>query len=226
MSNQTNFIDLNTIYTEKIEKNDWVITKISLTEEQVRLEKMQNFRNYFMVAGLKANFEYVKLFRKKDGIWMSDTPMERNSNKRFIQNANGDVLIFGLGLGLIIFPLLEKESVKSIKVVELNQEIIDLVCPYIWAKDTHNKFSVIQGDAYEHHKIDNKKYDCVYGDIWRDISTDNYEEMKTLTKNWKNRINRSNPNSFIDHWMKDFLKGEIRKEQRERSFWQGHFNIF
>lgn len=215
MRNQTDFIDLNTIYTEKIEKNDWVITKISLTEEEVRLERMRNFRNYFMVAGLKANFEYVKLFRKKDGIWMSDTPMERNSNNGFIQDANGDVLIFGLGLGLIVFPLLEKESVKSIKVVELNQEIIDLVSPYIKAKDTHNKFSVVQGDAYEHHKIDNQKYDCVYGDIWRDISTDNYESMKTLTKNWKNRINRSNENSFIDHWLKGFLLDEIKKEKRQ-----------
>ena len=215
MRNQTDFIDLNTIYTEKIEKNDWVITKISLTEEEVRLERMRNFSNYFMVAGLKANFEYVKLFRKKDGIWMSDTPMERNSDNGFIQDANGDVLIFGLGLGLIVFPLLEKESVKSIKVVELNQEIIDLVCPYIWAKDTQNKFSIVQGDAYEHHKIDNQKYDCVYGDIWRDISTDNYESMKTLTKNWKNRINRSNENSFIDHWLKGFLLDEIKKEKRQ-----------
>ena len=220
MRNQTEFIDLNTIYTEKVEKNDWVITKISLTEEEVRLERLRNFRNYFMVAGLKANFEYVKLFRKKEGIWMSDTPMERNSNNGFIQDANGDVLIFGLGLGLIVFPLLEKESVKSIKVVELNQEIIDLVSPYIKAKDTHNKFSVVQGDAYEHHKIDNQKYDCVYGDIWRDISTDNYEGMKTLTKNWKNRINRSNQNSFIDHWLKGFLIDEIKKDKREsRSNW-------
>ena len=220
MSNQIEFIDLHTIYTEKIEKNDWVISKISLTEEEVYLERMRNFRNYFMVAGLKANFEYVKLFRKKDGIWMSDTPMERNSNNGFIQDANGDVLIFGLGLGLIVFPLLQNESVKSIKVVELNQEIIDLVSPYIKAKDTHNKFSVVQGDAYEHHKIDNQKYDCVYGDIWRDISTDNYEGMKTLTKNWKNRINRSNQNSFIDHWLKGFLIDEIKKDKREsRSNW-------
>ena len=206
--------------TQSTPKNDLVISKISLTEEEVYLERMRNFRNYFMVAGLKANFEYVKLFRKKDGIWMSDTPMERNSNKNFIQNANGDVLIFGLGLGLIVFPLLQNESVKSIKVVELNQEIIDLVSPYIKAKDTHNKFSVVQGDAYEHHKIDNQKYDCVYGDIWRDISTDNYEGMKTLTKNWKNRINRSNQNSFIDHWLKGFLIDEIKKDKREsRSNW-------
>ena len=45
MRNQTEFIDLNTIYPEKVEKNDWVITKISLTEEEVRWERMRNFRN-------------------------------------------------------------------------------------------------------------------------------------------------------------------------------------
>ena len=39
--------------------------------------------------------------------------------------------------------------------------------------------------------------------------------MKTLTKNWKNRINRNNPNAFIDHWMKDHLKSEIAKEKKE-----------
>jgi len=37
MSSQTNFIDLNTIYTQEIEKNDWAITKISLTEQQVKV---------------------------------------------------------------------------------------------------------------------------------------------------------------------------------------------
>lgn len=43
--------------------------------------------------------------------------------------------------------------------------------------------------------------------------------MKTLTKNWKNRLNRSNPNCFIDHWMKDRLKADIQKEKRERYYW-------
>jgi hypothetical protein len=39
--------------------------------------------------------------------------------------------------------------------------------------------------------------------------------MKTLTNNWKNRINRENSNAFIDHWMKGYLKSEIAKEKRE-----------
>ena len=64
-----------------------------------------------------------------------------------------------------------------------------------------------------------QKFDSIYGDIWIDISTDNYEEMKTLTKNWKNRLNRSNQYAFIDHWLKDHLKKEIQKEKRERFYW-------
>jgi hypothetical protein len=44
--------------------------------------------------------------------------------------------------------------------------------------------------------------------------------MKQLTRAWKNRVNRENPNAFIDHWLKDYLKGEIQKEKRERySYW-------
>jgi hypothetical protein len=42
--------------------------------------------------------------------------------------------------------------------------------------------------------------------------------MKLLTKNWKYRINRNNPNSFIDHWCKKYLLNEIRKEKRELYF--------
>lgn len=48
-----------------------------------------------------------------------------------------------------------------------------------------------------------------------EICTDNYEEMKVLTKNFKNKLNRSNPNAFIDHWMQGYLKKEIAKEKRE-----------
>ena len=63
------------------------------------------------------------------------------------------------------------------------------------------------------------KFDCIYGDIWIEICTDNYEEMKVLTKNFKNKLNRSNPNAFIDHWMQGYLKKQIQKEKREENRW-------
>ena len=213
----TTFIDLNTIYEQTIETENWVISETILSDEQVRLEKMRNFRNYWYVQGLQANFKYIVLRKKGSGVWMSDTPMERNSNRNFIQKANGDVLIFGLGLGLIVFPLLDNPEVKSIRVIEKEKEVIDLISPYIKAKDTLNKVTIVEADCFEYKT--KEKFDVIYGDIWRTISTDNYEEMKQLTRAWKNRVNRENPNAFIDHWLKDYLKGKIQREKRENSYW-------
>jgi hypothetical protein len=214
----TTFIDLNTIYEQRIETENWVISETILSDEEVRMEKMRNFRNYWYVAGLQANFKYILLRKKGSGVWMSDTPMERNSNRNFIQKANGDVLIFGLGLGLIVFPLLDNPEVKSIRVIEKEKEVIDLISPYIKAKDTFNKVTIVEGDCFEYKT--KEKFDVIYGDIWRTICIDNYEEMKQLTRAWKNRVNRENPNAFIDHWLKDYLKGEIQKEKRDsRSWW-------
>lgn len=221
---KTIYTDLHTIYPEDaLNSETYEIKRVVLSEEQVRIEQIRSAwrGNYWTTAGLKADFPYVKLVKKGEGVMMSDTPMERNTNRHFIQNANGDVLIFGLGLGLVILPLLKKKDVKSIIVIELYQDLIDVVLPILKKHDTENKLSVQHGDCFEAHKSFPKeqKFDCIYGDIWIDICVDNYEEMKILTKNWKNRVNRENPNSFINHWMKDYLKNEIAKEKRSSRYW-------
>ncbi len=216
------YTDLHTVYpTEPLVSDTYTIDTIVLSQETVMFEKMRSMGNAWLTIGLKSDFPYIRLKMNGRGIMMSDTPMERNTNIDFIRKANGDVIIFGLGLGLVILPLLKKENVKSILVVELYQDLIDLVYPVLKKQDTENKLTVIQGDCFEVHKSISKeqKFDCVYGDIWIDICTDNYEEMKILTKNWKNRINRSNPNSFIDHWLQNHLKREIQKEKRETRYW-------
>jgi len=218
------YTDLDLIYPKQvIETETYKIDRIVLSEDDVYYSKMKHRMDGqgWLSYGLKANFPYVRLKKKGEGVMMSDTPMERNTNQDFIRNANGDVLIFGLGLGLVIIPLLKKQDVRSILVVELHQDLIDVVLPILKESDTEGKLSVIQGDCFEIHNTipKEKKFDCVYGDIWISISQDNYEEMKTLTKNWKNRINRENPNSFIDHWMKDYLKKQIQKDKRESYGW-------
>jgi hypothetical protein len=212
------YTDLHTVYpTKPLMSETYTIDTVILTESHVFREQMFNFKNSWLTRGLKADFPYIRLKMNGKGIMMSDTPMERNTNHDFIRKANGDVIIFGLGLGLVILPLLKKENVKSVLVVELYQDLIDLVHPILKKHDTENKLSVIQGDCFEIHKSIPKeqKFDSVYGDIWIEICTDNYEEMKVLTKNWKNRINRENSNAFIDHWMKGYLKKQIAEEKRE-----------
>ena len=219
---RTEYIDLNQIYPgEVLESKTYSIDKFSLSHEKVRWEQMYNFREPWLTRGLKADFEYVRLVKKGEGVMMSDTPMERNTNEAFIQRANGDVIIFGLGLGLVILPLLNKKEVTSILVVELYQDLIDIVEPVLKKYDFEDKLTIVQGDCFEFHNRmpKERKFDCVYGDIWISIDTDNYEEMKILTKNWKNRINRENQHSFIDHWMKKHLQNEIASSKRNRYGW-------
>ena len=223
---QVNYIDLDSVYPKgELNSQTYKIDRIILSEEDVKMAKFRNTMDgqSWLSRGLKSDFPYVRLYKKGDGIMMSDTPMERNTNESFIHKANGDVLIFGLGLGLVILPLLKKENVRSILVVELYQDLIDVILPILKESDSENKLSVIQGDCFEIHNVIDKqrKFDCVYGDIWIDINTDNYEEMKTLTKNWKSRINRSNPDSFIDHWLKDYLKKELAKDKKRMDFLNG-----
>lgn len=219
-----NYINLNEVYPDqKIEGQVYSINKFTLSESEIAFQSMRSEMNgnSWLTRGLMPSFEYVRLVKSKEGVMMSDTPMERNTNHNFLCSAHGDVLIFGLGLGLIILPLLKDSDVKSITVIELYQDLIDIVEPILSEHDVDNKLNIIQGDCFEYHNEIPKdtKYDCIYGDIWIDISTSNYDEMKQLNSKYRGKLNRDNPKSFIDHWLKDFLVREIRKEKRlEKSY--------
>ena len=217
---QRQYVDLNKIYPKhRIESENYAINRVSLTEDQVKWEKIRNFRDYWYVAGLQANFEYVNLIQKGKGVMMSDTPMERNTNRHFIENANGDVIVFGLGLGMIIIPLLSDENIKSITVVELYQDLIDTVVPFLKPFDTQNKLKVVQGDCFDYTPEKGAKYDTIYFDIWRDICDDNYEEQKKLTRKFSKYVNRDNPKAFSDAWLKSHYQKERAKEKRSGGWW-------
>ena len=220
MLHQREYIDLNTIYKEELVSDTYTIDTIRLTESHVAMEKVRNFRQYWTVAGLKAEFDYIRLVKKKDGsgIMMSDTPMERNTNRDFLQKANGDVVIFGLGLGLIVFPLLEDADVKSITIIELYQNLIDIVQPKIEAKDKHNKVKIIQGDCFTYEFPKGTKFDTIYFDIWIDICGDNYEQQKKLERKYRKHLNKDNSGCFIDSWMKDHYKRENARNRRSGGY--------
>lgn len=147
-------------------------------------------------------------------IVMSDTGMEKRSNQDIINNANGDILIAGLGLGMIILPLLEKQDVKSITVIEKNQNVIDLVYPHIKCEN----LIIINADIFKWKPEKSIKYDCIYFDIWSVISLDNLKEIKKLHNKFKNKLNRENPNCWMNSWQYDELKYRRNKE-RKQSIW-------
>lgn len=127
--------------------------------------------------------DYIKLIVNGE-LMMSNTPMEKRTSWDFVTTAEGDVLICGLGIGLVILPLLESEKVKSITVVEKYQDVIDCVLPQIKSYDKQNKLKVICEDCFEYNT--KERFDTIFIDIWASINRDVYEEeMKPLKNKYK-----------------------------------------
>ncbi len=189
--------DLSKIYS--VVKNDDFSVSIMEVEKPSGLAKMMNPE----YSGQKEQSVVILKDIRKNEVVMSDSWMEQHTNINFIRNANGHVLIAGLGLGMILLAIQDKPEVESITVVEINQSVIDLVLP-ILQKHLNGKITVICSDI--HTFIPEKKFDVIYCDIWNDISGDNWDEMILLTKKFKYEVNRSNKDSFLDHWRKSDTK--------------------
>ena len=60
---------------------------------------------------------------------MTDAPFCLRNYVPFLEAAEGDVLMTGLGLGCLVHGLLGKPEVRSITVLELHAEVLELVGP-------------------------------------------------------------------------------------------------
>lgn len=125
--------------------------------------------------------KYVRLIH--DGsLVMSDTQMEKRTNIEFCHSAHGDVLIGGLGIGMIVLAIQDDPSVQSITVLEKYQDVIDLIAPQL---PLNNKVQIVCADVFDWTPPKGTKYDCIYMDIWDYINEDVYqEEMKPLKRKW------------------------------------------
>lgn len=99
---------------------------------------------------------------------MSDTEHERMTNREILYRAKGNVLIAGLGIGMILHPILENENVQSVTVLEKEKDVIDLVSETLPRK----KLQIVNADVFEWSPPKDAKYDCIYFDIWSDGAAD------------------------------------------------------
>jgi hypothetical protein len=160
--------------------------------------------------------KYVRLHINGQ-LMMSDTRMEKESNRDFINNAHGKVLIAGLGIGLILKNILQKEDITEITVIELYQDVIDLVGP----KFNDPRIKYICADIYKWKPKKEDKYNVIYFDIWSEVSQDNLKDIATLHNRFKNSVDRTDLRCWMDSWMKQYLRNQKRKDDRESSmkFW-------
>lgn len=153
---------------------------------------------------------YVRLYVGHETM-MTDTPMEKHSNRDVVLIASGRVLIAGLGVGMILHPIADKERVEHITVIEKNPDVIKLVAPSL-----PKKVTVVEGDIFEWTPPKGTKFDTIYFDIWPHITLDNLPQMAKLHR----RFGRFKAEGgWMESWKRDHL---LRQKRREGSDpWRG-----
>jgi hypothetical protein len=155
------------------------------------------------IHSVKITFNYpvVKL-TEDDNTWMSDNMFEVDSNLGAVDQARGDVLIGGLGIGML--PTLIKDKVNSIDIVELSQDVIDLVFHQV----ATNKMNIIQDEICHYLTTTEKKYDLVCIDVWQNtfLPLWDIEGMKGLAQRCLK------PGGTTWCWLEEMYKHSTTKE--------------
>jgi len=92
---------------------------------------------------------------------MTDDVMHWMGMQKLAKESKGNVLVGGLGLGLIVHALAKNPKVKRIDVIELNKDVIKLVKPLIPKKNVN----VFRGDVYNEKWL-HMDYDTIILDLW------------------------------------------------------------
>ena len=146
----------------------------------------QDGRQLPQVGFFNEEFQFPAIL-ENNRIWMTITPNEIETMKQPVEEAFGNVLTFGLGLGYYTYMVSEKENVYSVTVVEANKDVIGLFETYILPQfKNRHKVKIIQEDAFEFAEkhMGSEKFDYVFTDLWHDVSDGLglYERMKKYEK--------------------------------------------
>lgn len=146
-------------------------------------------------------FYYLAVY-DNDRLWMSITPNEINTMKQPINNAKGNVLTFGLGLGYFAYMCSLKDDVKSVTIVEKDERVIKLfkdnILPYFVSIE---KINIIKEDAYVYlSKMNDEMYDYVFVDIYHDAGDG--KEVYLKMNQYRNRFKKT----IFEYWIYNTIK--------------------
>jgi hypothetical protein len=227
-----NYIEPVGIYPEFERFGDYLIFS-EVSEEIIDDDIMEYY-------GIRNDFErrtiyrFIKLGSKSVGnrivlddpraYCIMDTGIfERATNQRFVNEAFGDVLIFGLGLGFVLLPLISDPSVNTITVVENNPIITEKISAYLSVLEGYKKIKIVEGDANTYYtEVGSKKFDYIYFDHFFNFNKTIVNNMSRLKPKYesivrgrtmevsddiKSKYSRilKNSEGKIAYWGEDFL---------------------
>lgn len=153
--------------------------------------------------------DYVRLTHRGECV-MSNTRMELNTNRKFVRNSMGDVLVGGLGIGLVLMAIQDKSEINSITVIEHSPEVIEMVANQLPFND---KVKIINADVFTWKPEKGQKFDCIYLDIWNWVNSDIWEgEMKPLKRKYCHYMKpkEESPKRFTECWAEYQAKNNLR----------------
>ncbi len=163
------------------QRGDWSLETFEISEKDAALANVNCYgrgRHMFCVAPGK----FKRLIHRKRGVVMSNTRMEVRTNQEALAQATGKVLINGLGMGMLLEAILAKPCVTSVRVIEVDADVIALVGPH-FANDP--RVEIINADAYEYNPARGEVFDFVWHDIWDDVCADNLSDMSRLVRKYR-----------------------------------------
>ena len=154
------------------------------------------------------NLQFPVILEKNDKYcWMSVEPFEINSFDKIVQEAHGNVLLLGLGLGYLPYMLSIKDNVNSITVIEIDDEIIRMFKENILPQfEYKEKIKIVKDNGINYLKSsDLNLYDYVNLDIWKATSDMLPYYLQALN------VETKHPNVKFSYWLEQELKCELQR---------------
>jgi hypothetical protein len=173
------------------------------------------------------------LLYKNDEKWMNYTNLDdRNIRDLYAMydQAYGNVLISGLGFGIILKWIESKPEVKKITVLEISQDVIDL---FLESNTVSSKVKIIQSDASIYNT--NTEYDCIFLDHYEIQGLDFVlEDMRLFSERIKHKVFWAWPLELIymfkmyefSYSGKNHILNDIKKEFKYSEKWADFIKLY
>lgn len=165
------------------ESGGWKVSKFTVSEQDAKFDMLRAAFNPQRPFRYCPAGEYTRLSHNGT-IIMSDTPDEINDHMPMVYAAKGNILITGLGLGMVLQACLRKPEVAHATVIELSPDVINLVGTH-YQQMFGDRLTIINADAMSWKPPKGTHYDAVWHDIWDSICSEYLPSMRILWKRYR-----------------------------------------
>lgn len=196
-------IKLENVKTETVWYENAVIKKRTLMSMNFH-KPLGKYLFHYHPLGYFDRDVNMPVLKEKNKVWMSPAISEIESMNDGYEKGNGKCLTLGLGIGVLPYLWLLKDTVESVTIVEVNKDVIDLFEKYIRPQfPSQKELNIIHGDAFEYYNEEFlNQFDYVYVDFWE--STE--DGLDFYTRLMEKRVDLPH----IDYWLEDSMLHDVK----------------